>query len=432
MDEHQALGGGPGSLTIADTRTGLEFELEIKQGGIVLAKEMVNKATAQDGDLLLFDPGYFNTAVTKFAISLANGNDGTLKFRGYPVEELAQHCTFLQVAYLLIYGDLASKAKLSRFEDSVRKETCCHKGVLGLIKSQPKNAHAMGLLATAISSMSSFYPQPDGAYQDKHVQDQLIARVLGQIPIYIAHIFQHAEGMVLPNPSSELPYVANFRYMHIKLVSLFPRSSPLLARILERLLIVHMEHELSCSSAAIRHLVSWQVGVDLYTCLAAGVATLGGPFHGAANEACANMIQEIGTVDNIPAYLEAVKNKKKKLFGFGHRIHKAYEIRVKVIRQLAEDAFEIVGHDPLIKVSDALAEAALSDEYFIKRKLYPNIDFYSWIVFKALGFQGNFPLLFALARVVGYLAHWKECLDLRDNKIVRPRQLYIGEWLQHY
>ncbi|XP_039068761.1 citrate synthase, glyoxysomal-like [Hibiscus syriacus] len=364
--------------------------------------------------------------------------EGILRYRGYPIEELAESSSFLEVAYLLMYGNLPSEGQLADWEFAVTQHSAVPQGILDIIQSMPHDAHPMGVLVSAMSALSVFHPDANPAlrgqdlYKSKQVRDKQIARILGKAPTIAAAAYLRMAGRPPVLPSNNLSYSENFLYMLDSMGNRSYKPNPRLAIVLDILFVLHAEHEMNCSTAAARHLASG--GVDVYTALAGAVGALYGPLHGGANEVCwLKMLSEIGSVENIPVFIEGVKNRKRKMSGFGHRVYKNYDPRAKVIKKLAEEVFSIVGRDPLIEVAISLEKAALSDEYFIKRKLYPNVDFYSGLIYRAMGFPPEFfTVLFAIPRMAGYLAHWRESLDDPDTKIIRPQQVYTGVWLWHY
>lgn len=433
-----APGGGPGTLTIVDNRTGKKYEVQVNEDGAISASEFKKiKAGGDNNGLKLYDPGYLNTAPVISRISFIDGDKGILRYRGYPIEELAEKSTYLETAYLLLYGNLPSKSQLSDWEATVMQHSAVPEGVLNVISSLPHDAHPMGMLVGSICALSSFHGDANPAlqgqdlYDSKAVRDKQIVRIIGKVPTLAAAAYLRMAGRAYVAPANQLSYAENFLYMLDSLGDRSYRPHPRLARALDILFILHAEHEMNCSTAAARHLAS--SGVDVYTAIAGATGALYGPLHGGANEAVLKMLSEIGSVDNIPSFIEGVKNRKRKMSGFGHRVYKNYDPRAKVIRGLAEEVFSIVGRDPLIEVAVALEKAALSDEFFIKRKLYPNVDFYSGLIYRALGFPTEFfPVLFAIPRMAGYLSHWKESLDDPDTKIIRPAQCYRGEWLRSY
>uniref|UniRef100_A0A7N0TM25 Citrate synthase n=1 Tax=Kalanchoe fedtschenkoi TaxID=63787 RepID=A0A7N0TM25_KALFE len=427
-----------GVLTVLDERTGRRYQLQVSEYGTVKAADFKKITTGKnDKGLKLYDPGYLNTAPVRSSICYIDGDEGILRYRGYPIEELAERSSFLEVAYLLLYGNLPSESQLSDWEFTVSQHSAVPQGILDVIQAMPHDAHPMGVLVSAMSALSVFHPDANPAlrgqdlYNSKQVRDKQIARILGKAPTIAAAAYLRMAGRPPVLPSNNLSYSENFLYMLDSLGNRSYTPNPRLARVIDILFILHAEHEMNCSTAAARHLAS--SGVDVYTALSGAVGALYGPLHGGANEAVLKMLNDIGTVDNIPDFIEGVKNRKRKMSGFGHRVYKNYDPRAKVIRKLAEEVFSIVGHDPLIEVAVALEKAALSDDYFVKRKLYPNVDFYSGLIYRAMGFPTEFfPVLFAIPRMAGYLAHWKESLDDPDTKIMRPQQVYTGVWLRHY
>ncbi|CAL9236662.1 unnamed protein product [Arabidopsis halleri] len=432
------LGSLKGTLTIVDERTGKKYKVPVSDDGTVKAVDFKKIATGkEDKGLKLYDPGYLNTAPVRSSISYIDGDEGILRYRGYPIEEMAENSTFLEVAYLLMYGNLPSESQLSDWEFAVSQHSAVPQGVLDIIQSMPHDAHPMGVLVSAMSALSIFHPDANPAlrgqdiYDSKQVRDKQIIRIIGKAPTIAAAAYLRMAGRPPVLPSGNLPYADNFLYMLDSLGNKSYKPNPRLARVLDILFILHAEHEMNCSTAAARHLAS--SGVDVYTAVAGAVGALYGPLHGGANEAVLKMLSEIGTVENIPEFIEGVKNRKRKMSGFGHRVYKNYDPRAKVIKNLADEVFSIVGKDPLIEVAVALEKAALSDDYFVKRKLYPNVDFYSGLIYRAMGFPPEFfTVLFAIPRMAGYLSHWKESLDDPDTKIMRPQQVYTGVWLRHY
>ncbi|XP_057528101.1 citrate synthase, glyoxysomal-like [Amaranthus tricolor] len=427
-----------GSIVIVDERTGKKYQVPVSEEGTVKATDLKKVTTGNnDKGLKLYDPGYLNTAPVRSSICYIDGDEGILRYRGYPIEELAERSSFLEVAYLLMYGNLPSKSQLASWEFAVSQHSAVPEGVLDIIQAMPHDAHPMGVLVNAMSALSVFHPDANPAlrgqdlYKSKQVRDKQIVRILGKAPTIAAAAYLRLAGRHPVLPSNNLSYSENFLYMLDSLGNRSYKPNPRLARVIDILFILHAEHEMNCSTAAARHLAS--SGVDVYTALAGAVGALYGPLHGGANEAVLKMLNEIGSVENIPDFIEGVKSRKRKMSGFGHRVYKNYDPRAKVIRKLADEVFSIVGRDPLIEVAVALEKAALSDEYFIKRKLYPNVDFYSGLIYRAMGFPPEFfTVLFAIPRMAGYLAHWRESLDDPDTKIMRPQQVYTGVWLRHY
>ncbi|KAF8087432.1 hypothetical protein N665_0585s0010 [Sinapis alba] len=427
-----------GALTIVDERTGKKYQVQVSDDGTVKAVDLKKISMGKENKgLKLYDPGYLNTAPVRSSISYIDGDEGILRYRGYPIEEMAEKSTFLEVAYLLMYGNLPSESQLSDWEFAVSQHSAVPQGVLDIIQSMPHDAHPMGVLVSAMSALSIFHPDANPAlrgqdiYNSKQVRDKQIIRIIGKAPTIAAAAYLRMAGRPPVLPSGSLSYAENFLYMLDSMGNRSYKPNPRLARVLDILFILHAEHEMNCSTAAARHLAS--SGVDVYTAVAGAVGALYGPLHGGANEAVLKMLAEIGSVENIPEFIEGVKNRKRKMSGFGHRVYKNYDPRAKVIKKLADEVFSIVGRDPLIEVAVALEKAALSDDYFAKRKLYPNVDFYSGLIYRAMGFPPEFfTVLFAIPRMAGYLSHWKESLDDPDTKIMRPQQVYTGVWLRHY
>ncbi|KAL8508007.1 hypothetical protein ACS0TY_018533 [Phlomoides rotata] len=427
-----------GSIILVDERTGNKYRVEVSEEGTIKATDFKKITTGKDDKgLKLYDPGFLNTAPVRSSICYIDGDEGILRYRGFPIEELAEGSTFLEVAYLLMYGNLPSETQLADWEFSVSQHSAVPQGILDIIHTMPHDAHPMGVLVSAMSALSVFHPDANPAlrgqdiYNSKQVRDKQIVRILGKAPTIAAAAYLRMAGRPPVLPSSNLSYSENFLYMLDSLGDRSYKPNPRLARALDILFILHAEHEMNCSTAAARHLAS--SGVDVYTALAGAVGALYGPLHGGANEAVLKMLSEIESIDNIPDFIEGVKTRKRKMSGFGHRVYKNYDPRAKVIKKLAEEVFSIVGRDPLIEVAIALEKAALSDEYFVKRKLYPNVDFYSGLIYRAMGFPTEFfPVLFAIPRMAGYLSHWCESLDDPDTKIMRPAQVYTGIWERHY
>mmetsp|Transcript_16404 Transcript_16404/g.49162 ORF Transcript_16404/g.49162 Transcript_16404/m.49162 type:complete len:532 (-) Transcript_16404:598-2193(-) len=430
--------GGPGTLSVKDNRTGKTYELQLDDHGLLNAKDLKQITAGGDGlGLRTYDPGLFNTATVKSKISFIDGDKGILRYRGYPIEQLAEKSTFLEVAYLLVYGHLPTAKELARWEEAVMRHSAVPVTVENVVAALPHDSHFMGILLAEVSALSTCHPEQNPAlagqsiYDSKEIVDKQILRLIGKAPAMAALAYHRATGRRAAQPNQRLGYGENFLYMLDAGAKTGYAPNPRLARAVEVLFILHAEHEMNCSTAAVRHLAS--SGVDVYTAVGGGVGALYGPLHGGANEAVLRMLARIKTVDNIPAFIAGVKNRKEKLFGFGHRVYKNFDPRAKIIREIADEVFEITGRDPLIDVAVALEKAARSDEFFTSRKLYPNVDFYSGLVYRALGFPPDFfTVLFAVPRVVGYLSHWREALTDPDVKIMRPQEDYRGVWLRDY
>jgi len=419
------------SLTVIDNRTGKRYEIPVKHNTIDASK-------FGQSNLKVYDPGYMFTASATSRICEIQGGKGILRYRGYPIEQLAEKSTFLEVAYLLIYGELPDQEQTQYFTNRVMKHTYVHEDLKGIVRQFRYDAHPMGMVISSIAALSTFHPEANPAlagqdvYANIKIRNKQIHRMLGTVTTISAFAYRHRIGRPLVNPAGKnLSYCENFLYMLDKLSHENYRPHPRLARALDILFILHADHELNCSTAAMRHLTS--SGVDVYSAIAGASAALYGPRHGGANEAVLRMLQRIGNVENIPKFIEDVKAKKVRLMGFGHRVYKNYDPRAKIIRTVAEEVFSILGREPLIEVAIALEKIALSDPYFVDRKLYPNVDFYSGLIYKAMGFPTDyFAVLFLIPRTVGWLAHWFEFLDDPENRIVRPFQVYLGAGLRDY
>jgi len=426
-------GSGAQSLTIVDNRTGKKIDLPIQNNTVVATKFL-------DFGLKLYDPGFMNTCSATSRICEIQGGKGILRYRGYPIEQLAERSTFVEVSFLLIYGQLPDAEQLNYFNTRVMRHTFVHEDLKKLMSTFRYDAHPMGMIISTVAALGTFHPEANPAlveagekvYKDLRLRNKQIHRLIGSLPTISAFAYRHRIGRPLVNPSGKnLSYTENFLFMLDRLSHVNYRPHPRLARALDILFILHADHELNCSTAAMRHLSS--SGVDVYTAIAGAAGALYGPRHGGANEAVLRMLQKIGTVDKIPAFIEKVKSKQVRLMGFGHRVYKNYDPRAKIIRKVAEEVFSILGKEPLIEVAVELERIALSDPFFVERKLYPNVDFYSGLIYKSMGFPTDyFPVLFLIPRTVGWLAHWAEFLDDPENRIVRPFQVYVGAGKRDY
>lgn len=373
-----------------------------------------------------------NTICCISRISFIDGEKGVLEYRGYPIEQLAERANFLEVAFLLLWGELPTSKQLTTFTKKIMTHSHYHEGLEKFIKAFRHDSHPMGMMSTLIAAHSAFYPEANPAYvgasvyKDKKVRNAHIYNLLGFAPAIAAACYRHKAGKPINQPNENLGYVENFLYMMDRNnTDKDFRPHPKIVRAMEILFILHAEHELNCSTAAIRHMSSSQA--DVYTSTAGAVTALYGPRHGGANEAVLKMLESIGSKENIPQFIADVKSRKKMLMGFGHRVYKNYDPRARIVRMVADDVFSVCGTEPLVEIAMELEKVALSDEYFVKRKLYPNVDFYSGVIYKALGIPTEmFTVLFTLPRIAGWLSHWNEFLDDPDNKIVRPRQAYLG------
>lgn len=425
------------TLTVTDNRSGKTYEVPIHRN-FIRAKDLAKVKDDEGNVLMYYDPGYTNTITCTSRISYIDGDQGILEYRGYPIEELAEKSTFLEVAYLLIYGELPTAAQSQQWEYSIMNHTYVHTDITAMMKSFHYDAHPMGMLVSTMSAMSTFQPEQNPAlfpekdvYADPLVKNLQIQRILGRAPTVAAAAYRHRIGRNFNLPDRSKGYVENFLTMLDRITEPEYRPHPKLVRAIEVLFILHAEHELNCSTAAMRHLASSEV--DVYTCIAGASAALYGRKHGGANEAVLRMLEEIGDVKNIPTFLAQVKEGKRKLMGFGHRIYKNYDPRAKIVKRIAEDVFSVVGREPLIEIAIELERIALTEPYFIKRKLYPNVDFYTGVIYKSMGFPTDmFPVLFSIPRMAGWLAHWKEFNHDSENQIIRPRQNYEGPTRRSY
>lgn len=425
-------------MTIIDNRTGKKYEIPISEHGTFKATDLKKITAGGDGvGLRPYDNGYLNVAACKSAVSYIDGDKGILRYRGYPIEQLAERSNFLEVAHLVVYGKLPNASELARWEESVMRHSALPVAVENTLAALPHDAHPMGVVLTGLAALSTCHPEQNPAlagqaiYSSPDVQDKQIVRLIGKIPTLGAWAYHKASGRKPAPPNQHLGYAENFLYMLDGGNKPSYRPNPRLARALDIMFILHAEHELNCSTSAARHLAS--SGVDVYTVAAGAVGALYGPLHGGANEAVLRMLHRIGHPDAVPGFLEGVKNRKEKMFGFGHRVYKNYDPRAKLIQAVAEEVFQIAGRNPLIDVALELERQARADDYFVSRKLYPNVDFFSGLVYSAMGFPPQFfTVLFAIPRITGYLAHWRETLNDPDTKIVRPQQDYTGVWLRDF
>lgn len=425
------------TVTVIDNRTGKSAEIPIIHNQGISAS-----AFHKNFKLRPMDPGYMDTIAGTSRITFIEGDKGQLEYRGYPIEQLAEQSTFEEVAFLTIYGELPSSSQLEYFRSSIMRHTFVHEDLKRMMGNFRYDAHPMGMLIATIAAESTVHPEANPAlagqkvYNSQAMRNKQIQRIVGNTATIAAHTYRHRIGRPYMNPAPpemNLTYTENFLYMLDTLSHVNFKPHPVLAKALDVLFILHVDHEFNCSTSAMRHLAS--SAVDVYSCLAGSAAALYGPRHGGANEAVLRMLEDIGSVANIPAFVEKVKKKQVRLMGFGHRVYRNYDPRARVVRKVANDVFALLGREPLIEVAEALEKVALADPYFIEKKLYPNVDFYSGLIYRAMGFPTDFmPVLFTIPRVVGWLAHWNEYVENKDNedKIVRPRQLYLGHKKRDY
>ena len=412
------------SITVTDNRTGKTYELPIEHGTIRGIDLRQIKTGPEDFGLMSYDPAFMNTASCKSRITFIDGDKGILRYRGYPIEQLAERSTYLETAYLLVKGELPKPSHLKSFVGNITHHTIIHENIKKFIDGFHHDAHPMGILVGTVGALSTFYTDAKRIFdpESRRIQTH---RLIAKMPTMAAFAYRHSIGMPYAYPDNELSYPGNFLNMLFKMTELKYKPNPALARALDVLFILHADHEQNCSTNAMRSVGSSQV--DPYSAIAAATAALYGPLHGGANEAVIRMLMEIGSVEKIPAYIKRVKAGEVRLMGFGHRIYKNYDPRAKIIKEVADEVFEVTGRSPLLDVALELERIALADDYFVSHKLYPNVDFYSGIIYRAMGFPMDmFPVLFAIPRTAGWLAQWAEMLLDEDQKIARPRQIYLG------
>ena len=413
------------TLTITDNRTGKQYEVPISDGTIRALDLRQIKVDPDEFGLMTYDPAFQNTASCKSRITFIDGDKGILRYRGYPIEQLAEKSTFVETTYLLLNGELPTASQLEAWDTKLSLHTMLHENIKMLISGFRYDAHPMGIFLSTVGALSTFYPEAKHIYDDEARYNQ-VARLIAKVPSIAGYAFRHSIGQPYVYPDPELSFIGNFLSMLFKRVE--PRYSPdpILERALDVLFILHADHEQNCSTSAMRGIGSSQA--DPFVSLAGAAAALYGPLHGGANEAVLRMLEEIGTIDKIPAFIKKVKNGEGRLMGFGHRVYKSYDPRAKVIKKTAYDVFEVTGKNPRLEIALELERIALQDEYFVSRKLYPNVDFYSGLIYEAMGFApAMFPVLFAIGRTVGWIAQWEEMLQDKDQRIARPRQVYLGE-----
>jgi citrate synthase len=418
------------SLTITDNRNGKTYEVPIVNGAIRAIDLRKIKTGPDDFGLLSYDPAFMNTASTISRITEIDGDRGILRYRGYPIEELAERSNYLEVAYLVLHGELPTISQIDQWTYEITHHTWIHENIKKFIDGFHYDAHPMGILMSTVAALSTFYPEAKVDSDPENRQLQIV-RLIAKMPTLAAFAFRHSLGMPYAYPDNGLSYVGNFLNMLFKTTEVKYEPNPTIERALDVLFILHADHEQNCSTNAVRSVGSSRV--DPYSAVAAGVGALYGPLHGGANEQVLRMLEAIGSVDRIPEFVKQVKTGKGKLMGFGHRVYKNYDPRAKVIKRLADEVFEVTRPSKLLPVALELERIALSDEYFITRKLYPNVDFYSGLIYQAIGFPVEmFPVLFAIARTSGWLAQWQELLADDEQKIARPRQLYLGSGQRAY
>jgi citrate synthase len=418
-----------GMLQVTDSRTGHSYEIPIRDGAIRATDLRQIKTSESDPGLLSYDPAFMNTASCRSAVTFIDGDKGILRYRGYPIDELAEHCSFLQVAYLLLHGDLPTAAEAQEWSDEIVHHTFIHENVKKFIDGFHHDAHPMGILVSTTASLSTFYTEAKAIFDEERRRKQIV-RLIAKMPTLAAFAYRHAVGLPYAYPDNGLSYPGNFLNMMWKTTELSYRPDPVLEHAVDALLILHADHEQNCSANTMRAVGS--AHSDPYSAAAAAAAALYGPLHGGANEQVLRMLTEIGSVDNVPAYIERVKRGELRLMGFGHRVYKNFDPRARIIKEIADQVFKVTGRNRLLDIALELEKIALADEYFVSHKLYPNVDFYSGIIYQAMGFPVDmFPVLFAIGRTPGWLAQWEEGILDAEQRISRPRQIYVGEKLRH-
>ncbi len=412
------------TLTITDNRTGQSYTVPVENGTIRAMDLRKIKTGAEDFGLMTYDPAFMNTASCRSAITFIDGDKGILRYRGYPIDVLAQHCTYLEVAYLLLNGELPKAAELKNWVNEITHHTMLHETTKKFMEGFGSQAHPMAMLVSTVAALASVYPEAKNIH-DPAIRLLQIKRLIGKMPSIAAMSYRHSVGFPYVYPDNDLTYPENFMNMLWKMVEPKYVANPVIARALDILFILHADHEQNCSTNAMRAVGSSQA--DPYLTTAAAAAALSGPLHGGANEEVLKMLDEIGTKANIPAYIKKIKEGKGKLMGFGHRVYKNYDPRAKIIKWAADQLFEVTGRNAKLEIALELERIALEDEYFVTRKLYPNVDFYSGIMYQAMGFRPEmFTVLFAIPRTIGWLSQWQEMLNDPEQKIARPRQIWIG------
>ncbi len=412
------------TLTITDNRTGQTYTLPVENGTIRAMDLRKIKTGPEDFGLMTYDPAFMNTASCKSAITYIDGDKGILRYRGYPIEVLAEHCTYLEVAYLILFGELPTTAQLKDWVHEITHHTMLHETTKKFMEGFRYNAHPMVMLVSTVAALSNVYPDSK-KIEDPATRLLQIKRLIGKMPSIAAMSYRHLGGFPYVYPDNELNYTENFMNMLWKMVEPKYVANPVISRALDILFILHADHEQNCSTNAMRAVGSSHT--DPYLATAAAAAALSGPLHGGANEEVLRMLHEIGSKDNVPAYIKKIKEGKGRLMGFGHRIYKNYDPRAKIIKWAADQIFEVTGRNAKIEIAMELERIALEDDYFVSRKLYPNVDFYSGIMYEAMGFKPEmFTVLFAIPRTAGWLAQWQEMLTDPEQKIARPRQIWTG------
>ena len=417
--------GGSETLSVIDNRTGRTYEIPITDGTVRALDFRAIRVSDDDFGLMTYDPAFMNTASCRSTITYLDGAEGVLEYRGYPIEQLAAKSSYLEVAYLLIYGELPTTSQLEEWQHQITTHTFVHENIKEFLGGFRHDAHPMGMLLGATSALSTFYPDANDI-DDPGNRDIQTVRLISKMPTLAAFAYRHAQGQPYVYPDNDLSYAGNFLNMMYKMTELKYEPDPRLERALDILFILHADHEQNCSTSAVRSIGSAKP--DPYSAIAGGIGALYGPLHGGANEAVLRMLHKIEHRDNIPAFVKEVKAGMQRLMGFGHRVYKNYDPRARIIKQAAEDVLEVTGRGTLLEIAVELEQIALEDEYFTERKLYPNVDFYSGLIYQAMGLPvAMFPVMFAIGRTSGWIAQWREMVEDPEQKISRPRQIYTGE-----
>ena len=418
------------TLTVTDNRTGKNYEIPIKNGTIRALDLRQIKTGESDFGLMSYDPAFTNTASCESRVTFIDGDKGILEYRGYPIDQLAERSSYLEVAYLILHGELPTDDQLKEWEWNITHHTFIHENIKKFIDGFHYDAHPMGMFVGTIGALSTFYPDAKKIF-DAEARQKQVYRLIAKVATIAAFAYRHSLGVPYAYPDNDLSFAGNFLSMMFKTTELKYQPNPVFERAMDVLFILHADHEQNCSTNAMRCIGSSQA--DPYSALAGAAAALYGPLHGGANEAVLRMLKEIGSIDRVPEYVRRAKAGEIRLMGFGHRVYKNYDPRARIIKQVADEVFEVTGRDPLLDIALELERIALEDDYFVQRKLYPNVDFYSGIIYQAIGFPVDiFPVLFAIPRTAGWLAQWVEMLLDPEQKIARPRQVYLGESRRDY
>jgi citrate synthase len=414
----------PDTLTITDNRTNKTYVIPIKDGSISAIEFRRIKENPEDFGLMTYDPALTNTAACRSKITWIDGERGILMYRGYPIEQLAENSDFLETAYLLVSGELPTASKMNQWKRNVTVHSMLHENIKKFMEGFQYTAHPMGMFLSTVGAMSTFYPDAKDIFNEDSRKMQTL-RLIAKVPSIAAYAYRHSMGLPYVYPDNDLSFTGNFLNMLFKMTELKYQPNPVLERALDVLFILHADHEQNCSTSAMRGIGSSHA--DPYSALTGAAAALYGPLHGGANEAVLRMLAEIGTVKQVPAIIKSVKNGERRLMGFGHRVYKSYDPRAKIIKKVADLVFAVTGKNPMLDIALELERIALEDDYFVERKLYPNVDFYSGLIYQAMGFQPDmFPVLFAIPRTAGWIAQWEEMLLDKEQRITRPRQVYEG------